>query len=124
MFPSSPISSDKMAWRPDFSRIRGVVYLSITDQIESAIRSGLFEPGDTLPSQRALAEDLGFHLNTIHAAFREVTRRGLVRGRAGRRGTVVLPDTLEQGLARRQEPNASVADSFAQLDPQHCGGTE
>ncbi|MEM5373407.1 GntR family transcriptional regulator [Paraburkholderia azotifigens] len=95
MFPSSRISSDKMAWRPDFARIRGVVYLSIADQIESAIRSGLFEPGDTLPPQRALADDLGFHLNTINAAFREVARRGLVRGRAGRRGTVVLPDTVE-----------------------------
>jgi DNA-binding transcriptional regulator YhcF (GntR family) len=76
-------------WRVDFARIRGRVYLSIAVQIEEAIRSGVFSPGDRLPSQRALADDLGFHVNTINAAFKEAARRGLVRG-CTRRGTVVL----------------------------------
>ncbi|MGF6597878.1 DNA-binding transcriptional regulator YhcF (GntR family) [Paraburkholderia sp. GAS448] len=42
-----------------------------------------------MPSQRAIAGDLGFHVNTINAAFREAARRGFVRGCA-RRGTMVL----------------------------------
>lgn len=76
-------------WRPDFARIRGKIYLAIANQIEEAIRGGVFAPGDRMPSQRAIADDLGFHFNTINAAFREAARRGLVRGCA-RRGTIVL----------------------------------
>jgi GntR family transcriptional regulator len=76
-------------WRPDFACIRGKIYLAIANQIEEAIRGGILAPGDRMPSQRAIADDLGFHFNTINAAFREAARRGLVRGCA-RRGTFVL----------------------------------
>ncbi|WP_175949421.1 winged helix-turn-helix domain-containing protein [Burkholderia vietnamiensis] len=76
-------------WRPDFARIRGHVANAIADQIEEAIRSGLFKPGDKLPTQQAIADSLGFHLNTIYAAFKELARRGLTRAFA-RRGTFVL----------------------------------
>lgn len=88
-------------WRPDFSRIRGRVYLAIASQIEQAILSGVFRPGDRLPCQRAIAEDLGFHVNTIHRAFKEAARRGLVRS-CTRRGTIVSSDVrdLESELDR------------------------
>jgi DNA-binding transcriptional regulator YhcF (GntR family) len=76
-------------WRPDFARLRGTPYLAIAQQIEDAINRGVFLPGDRLPSQRSIADDLGFHLNTVNRAFREVARRGLVRGNAGH-GTVVI----------------------------------
>ncbi|WP_246792109.1 winged helix-turn-helix domain-containing protein [Burkholderia perseverans] len=80
-------------WRPDFARIRGHVARAIADQIEEAIRAGVFQPGDRLPSQQAIADSLGFHPNTVHAAFREVARRGLIKGFAGR-GTLVLDHSL------------------------------
>jgi GntR family transcriptional regulator len=89
----------KMAWRPDFARLRGRPYLAIAAQIEEAIRQGIFTPGDRLPPQRAIALDLGFHLNTINAAFREAARRGLIRGHAGR-GTIVLA-RVERASQRR-----------------------
>ncbi len=38
--------------------------------------------------QLAIAADLGFHLNTVNAAFREAARRGLIESHT-RRGTVV-----------------------------------
>jgi DNA-binding transcriptional regulator YhcF (GntR family) len=87
-------STDGAKWRPDFASIRGRVYLSIASQIEQAIRSGVFRTGDKLPSQRAISDDLGFHVNTINAAFKEAARRGLVRG-CTRRGTVVVRDATE-----------------------------
>lgn len=68
--------------------IRGKIYFAIADQIEKAIRTGIFLPGDRLPTQRDIADDLGFHLNTINAAFREAERRGLIEGRS-RRGSIV-----------------------------------
>ncbi|MGZ2747215.1 GntR family transcriptional regulator [Burkholderia stagnalis] len=76
-------------WRPDFAHIRGHVANSIADQIEDAIRSGILRPGDKLPTQREIADSLGFHVNTIYAAYREVSRRGLTKGFA-RRGTFVV----------------------------------
>ena len=92
--PASQSCRDTAKWRPDFASIRGRAYLAIASQIEQAIRSGVFRRGDRLPSQRAIADDLGFHLNTVHAAFKEAARRGLVRG-CTRRGTVVLRDGNE-----------------------------
>ncbi|WP_430233480.1 GntR family transcriptional regulator [Paraburkholderia tropica] len=82
--------SDPQRWRPDFARIRGKVYLAIADQIEHAISDGTFRAGDQLPTQRDVADDLGFHVNTINAAFREAARRGLIESRT-RRGSVVSP---------------------------------
>jgi DNA-binding transcriptional regulator YhcF (GntR family) len=80
----------KHGWRPDFARLRGRPYLAIASQIEEAITLGVFAPGDRLPSQRAIADDLGFHLNTVNAAFREAARRGLIRSNVGRGGTIVI----------------------------------
>ncbi|BDC45388.1 GntR family transcriptional regulator [Paraburkholderia terrae] len=80
----------KQGWRPDFSRLRGRPYLAIASQIEEAITLGVFAPGDRLPSQRAIADDLGFHLNTVNAGFRESARRGLIRSNVGRGGTIVI----------------------------------
>ncbi|MEK6350135.1 MAG: GntR family transcriptional regulator [Burkholderia sp.] len=53
----------------------------------------MFRPGDRLPTQLAIADSLGFHPNTIYAAFREAARRGLIKGFAGR-GTLVLEHAL------------------------------
>jgi GntR family transcriptional regulator len=88
-------------WRPDFASIRGRVYLAIASQIEHAIRSGVFRLGDKLPPQQVIADDLGFHVNTVNRAFREAARRGLVRA-CTRRGTVVSIDVadLESELGR------------------------
>ncbi|CAB3808861.1 hypothetical protein LMG28688_06865 [Paraburkholderia caffeinitolerans] len=81
-------AAHQQRWRPDFARIRGKIYLAVADQIEQAIRTGIFQPGDVLPTQRDIADDLGFHLNTINAAFREAARRGLIESRT-RRGSIV-----------------------------------
>ncbi|WP_080431503.1 GntR family transcriptional regulator [Burkholderia ubonensis] len=80
-------------WRPDFAQIRGNVAKAIADQIEEAIRSGQLRLGDKLPTQKAIADSLGFHPNTVYAAYREVARLGLTKGFA-RRGTFVVVQPL------------------------------
>ncbi len=57
---------------------------------ERAISAGQLRPGERLPPVRALAARLGTSPATTAAAYRELGRRGLVRGE-GRRGTRVLP---------------------------------
>lgn len=101
MFSVSRVSPSKQFWRPDFGQIRGIIYLAIADQIEAAIVAGIFQPGDRLPTQRTIADCLGFHLNTINAAFREAARRGLVCAKA-RRGTVVVSGVTRAYLSEQQ----------------------
>lgn len=79
---------DLQRWRPEFARIHGKIYLAIADQIEQAIRAGTFRPGDRLPPQRDIAGDLGFHLNTINAAFREAACSDLIESRS-RSGSII-----------------------------------
>ncbi|MGF6440724.1 GntR family transcriptional regulator [Paraburkholderia youngii] len=77
--------------------------LAIADQIEHAIFAGVFHPGDLLPTQRDIADDLGFHFNTINAAFREAARRGLIVSRP-RRARI-------EGLAGVTEENGKMSDT-------------
>src|SRR5262245_14931485 len=59
----------------------------INDQIKSGIRGlvarGLLKPGDSLPSIRALAEQLLVNPNTIARAYRELSFEGMLESRRG-----------------------------------------
>ncbi|WP_233862214.1 GntR family transcriptional regulator [Paraburkholderia adhaesiva] len=97
--------SPAAVWRPEFARIRWPVYLAIADHIEDAIRLGVLRPGDRLPTQRDIADDLGFHLNTVNAAFREAARRGLIESRT-RRGSIVSVSPAHQGSVENPSPSS------------------
>jgi DNA-binding transcriptional regulator YhcF (GntR family) len=67
-------------------------------QLAAAIESGVLQPGDRLPTVRALAADLGLAVNTVARSYRELERVGVVETN-GRHGTFVASDT---SVARRQ----------------------
>ncbi len=71
-------------------QIRGTTAREIARTAEAAIREGLLDSGDSLPTVRALAEKLGTSPATVNAAYRILRERGLVVA-AGRRGTRVAP---------------------------------
>ncbi len=56
------------------------------------------EPGDVLPSERSLSEDLGVSRPTLRAAIEDLTHDGLLIRRHGR-GTFTNPRTISQPLA-------------------------
>jgi DNA-binding transcriptional MocR family regulator len=61
---------------------------SIRRAIEHAILEERLKPGDSLPTVRSLAEDLGINKNTVAVAYRQLQQSGLVTT-DGRRGSVV-----------------------------------
>jgi len=74
---------------------KGPIYQSIADQIGQEVEAGRLKPGTRLPTQRALARQLGVTLTTVTRAYEEAQRRGLLNGEVGR-GTFVRPAAVEQ----------------------------
>jgi DNA-binding transcriptional MocR family regulator len=75
---------------------------SIRRAIEQAIFNDRLKPGDTLPTVRNLAVDLGINKNTVAVAYRQLQESGLIIA-DGRRGSIVA------GQASRHAGNASGA---------------
>lgn len=67
------------------------LHARIAAALESEIRDGRREPGDPLPTGRALADRLGVHRHTVAAAYARLEARGLVRARAGHPPVVRAP---------------------------------
>lgn len=61
------------------------LYLQIHAQIIEAIATGVLTPGDTLPSVRTLAQDLGINLHTVNKAYAVLRDEGylIMKGRKG-----------------------------------------
>ncbi|HEY9368110.1 GntR family transcriptional regulator [Streptomyces sp.] len=58
-------------------------YLQIVQQTKQALRMGLLEPGDQLPTAREVVEATAINPNTVLKAYRELEREGLVEARRG-----------------------------------------
>ena len=81
------------------------IYTQIIDEMTTRIASGLYEPGEKLPSVRDLAMDAGVNPNTMQRALAELERRELVfsertSGRFVTKEESVLK-TLHEELARK-----------------------
>ena len=54
------------------------IFLQIVERIQLDIVSGVYNPGDKLPSVRDLANEAAVNPNTMQKAFQELERSGLV----------------------------------------------
>jgi len=75
-----------------------VPYLQLVDQVRQALRTGLLEPGDRLPTVREVAESVSINPNTVLKAYRQLEHEGLVEGRPGQ-GTFVVRSLAGPSLA-------------------------
>ncbi len=64
-----------MAWNLDSDR---PIFAQIMERIQLDIISGVYKPGDKLPSVRELAGEAAVNPNTMQKAFAELERTGLV----------------------------------------------
>jgi GntR family transcriptional regulator len=77
-------------------------YLQLVQQVHDALRLGLLEPGDQLPTAAQVVAKLAINPNTVLKAYRDLEREGLVRARSGQGTFVVasLPGTDRAVTAR------------------------
>jgi GntR family transcriptional regulator len=77
-------------------------YLQIVQQVHQALRLGLLEPGDRLPTAQQVVAKLAINPNTVLKAYRDLEREGLVRARPGLGTFIVgtLPRTDPAAQAR------------------------
>src|SRR5712692_1519250 len=78
---------------PPMKRIEpSPVYELVVERIRRALHIGSYVPGDRLPPERALAEQLGVSRTTVREAIRVLEGEGYVESRRGATGGVILLD--------------------------------
>jgi GntR family transcriptional regulator len=85
----------------------GALYQQIVDRLKREISEGRLKPGATLPSFRALAEDLLVSIITVKRAYEELEREGIIYRRQGL-GTFVA----DLGHDRSREAKLTVAQEL------------
>lgn len=64
------------------------IYTQIVNQIHAQVASGILQPGDQLPTVRALAEELRVNFNTVARAYRILDEERIISTQQGR-GTYI-----------------------------------
>jgi GntR family transcriptional regulator len=70
-------------------------------QVRYALRLGLLDEGDQLPTVKEVVGQVAINPNTVLKAYRELEHEGLVTGRPGR-GTFVTGTLTDGSLAAHQ----------------------
>jgi GntR family transcriptional regulator len=64
------------------------IYTQIVNQIQAQVAGGILQPGDQLPTVRALAEELRVNFNTVARAYRILDDARIISTQQGR-GTYI-----------------------------------
>lgn len=55
------------------------IYTQLTNQIIEGIARGDLQSGDTLPSVRTFAADLGMNMHTVNKSYHELKKKGIIQ---------------------------------------------
>ena len=103
------------------------IYVQIKEQIKEQIMNGTIPEGETLPSIRQLAKNLGISVITTARAYSELEQEGFVAARQGK-GSVVLPRdnemVREQYLKRIEQAFETAIENarYAQIQKEELVG--
>lgn len=84
-------------------------YLQLAQQVRHALRLGLLEPGDKLPTAKEVVAKLAINPNTVLKAYRELEREGLLVVRQGL-GTFVRASLAPRDQAEQAELQQRLTD--------------
>jgi GntR family transcriptional regulator len=95
-------------------------YLQIVQQVKEALRLGVLDVGDQLPTVREVVAHLAINPNTVAKAYRDLEREGLVVARPGRgtfiADTLAAPSLQHHEALRRELERWLAAAAQAGLD--------
>jgi GntR family transcriptional regulator len=77
-------------------------YLQLIQQVRQALRLGLLQEGDRLPTVKEVSGALAINPNTVLKAYRELEYEGLAAARPGV-GTFVTKTLADESVAAHQE---------------------
>jgi len=104
-------------WAPDLTASNAPRYHAIADAIEADLKSGRLSPGDRLPAQRQLANQLGLDFTTVARGYSEARKRGLLASRVGSGTFVTRPEDTgsrqPEGQDRRRQLPADFSMNLA-----------
>ena len=89
------------------------VWVQIRNHMIFLIRSGVLRPGDTLPTVRSLAVDLGVNYNPIPKVYQDLETDGLINSGRGRRSTIA--DIDREALNLPESPIDAVVEELARV---------
>jgi GntR family transcriptional regulator len=84
-------------------------YLQLVQQVRRAVRLGVLQPGDQLPTVKDVVGRLAINPNTVLKAYRQLDHEGLVEGLRGQ-GTFVSRDLA----AAAPDEHAALRQALAQ----------
>lgn len=84
-------------------------YLQLVHQTKQALRLGLLQPGDRLPTAKEVVAATAINPNTVLKAYRELEREGLVQPRPGL-GTFVQRSLASPGTTADSPLRRELAD--------------
>ncbi len=88
--------------RLDKSQSAPPAYQQIIAFFDQQIKNHLLRPGEKLPPERDLAEEIGIARGTVKRAYEELVRRGLVEAFSGR-GSFVAADAVAPSEDRKDK---------------------
>lgn len=93
-------------------------YANFIQALQKGIRGGILKAGESLPTQRELAETLSLSLGTVTRAYKEAQKRSLTMAVTGR-GTIICPPSKNIDIVSEQQKyyDLSFVSPFEYLNP-------
>ena len=85
------------------------IYRQLMDQVQALVAGGKLVVGDTIPSVRQMAADLGVNMMTVSKAYAKLEALGVLQRERGK-GMVVASPNTEGTVAARQDQMRPLAD--------------
>ncbi|MEK5391629.1 GntR family transcriptional regulator [Margalitia sp. FSL K6-0131] len=73
------------------------IYTQLSNQIVEGIAKGDMNPGDSLPSVRSLAADLGVNMHTVNKSYHELEKKGIIQIVPKSGAIIQEPKAIEAG---------------------------
>lgn len=93
------------------------LYERVRQAIAASIADGTYAPGERLPSESRLADDLGVNRLTVRRAIEELARAGAVESRQGS-GTYVSAPIVRLPVSQKLSTDSLVASMTTQIAAQ------